>query len=98
VKRPRWLDLGGQEMSELRDLPAIQMLVEWLEWERAAARDLVLAAAVTDGDVRLRAGTALAFDAILRSLNTPVAIADMTDEEFVDPARRPSRKGPDAEV
>jgi len=96
------LELGGQEMAEIRESPAIKMLIEWLEWERAQARDMVLASVAGGGmamnDPKLRAGAALTFDLILHSLNTPVAIAEMDDDDFVDPARRPSRKDSDAEV
>lgn len=102
MTRPRWLALGGKEMAEIRELPAIQMLTEWLEWEREQAREMVLQAVSATSapapDARLRAGVVLAIDAIMRSLNTPVSLAEMDDDKFVDPARRPSRKDEDAEV
>jgi len=103
MTRPRWLALGGKEMAEIRELPAIQMLTEWLEWEREQAREMVIQAVSATSapapDARLRAGVVLAIDAIMRSLNTPIAIAEMTDDNFVDSAMRPSRrKERDAEV
>ncbi len=99
MKRPRWLSLGGKEMAEIRDLPAFQMLIEWLKWERAEAEGLVLTAVVKGEDAKIRAGTALAYDRILGSLNTPVALAEVEDDDFKDPARRASRKDEeDAEV
>lgn len=99
AKRPRWLDLGPQEIAEIRGLPAIQMIMEWLDWERDQARSMVISSVVhDDADPKLRAGVVLAVDAIMRSLNTPAPIADMDDETYKDPARRPSRKERDAEV
>jgi len=98
VTRPRWLSLDGKAMAEIRELPAIQMLTEWLEWERAAALELVHEATVMKEDPALRSGTVIAIDHILKSLHTPLAIADLPEEKFKDPARRPSRKDEDAEV
>lgn len=99
MTRPRWLELGGQEMAEIRELPSMKMMIEWLEWERARAERNVLNAVAMGGDAKLRAGTAIAFDLILASLNTPMAIAEIPDDDFVDPARRPHRKDdPDVEV
>jgi hypothetical protein len=100
MNRPKWLELGPQEMAELRALPVVQMIVEWLEWERNEAREWVVTEVANNGDGKVRAGAAFAFTHILKSLNTvPSAIADMDDEEFTDPAERPSRrKEPDAEV
>ncbi len=103
MTRPRWLALGGKEMAEIREQPAMKMLVEWLEWEREQAREMVLQAVSATSapvpDARLRAGVVLAIDAIMRSLNTPVSIAETHDDTFVDPAMRPSlRKERDAEV
>ncbi len=103
MTRPRWLALGGKEMAEIREQPAMQMLVEWLEWERMAAREDVLQAVASSvqppPNAHLRAGIALSIDAILRSLNTPVSLAEMDDDDFKDPAMRPSlRKERDAEV
>lgn len=103
MTRPRWLALGAKEMAELRDLPAVQMIMEWLEWEREQAREMVLQAVSATSapapDARLRAGVVLAIDAIMRSLNTPLPIAEMSDDDFVDSAMRPSRrKDPDAQV
>jgi len=97
---PRWLELGPAEMAEIRGQSGVQMLTEWLEWERERAKELVLSLTV-DGKpeaARLRAGSSITFDHILRSLKTPLAIAALEDEPFKDPARRPSRKDDDAQV
>ena len=99
MTRPRWLSLGGEEMAEIRELPVVKMIMEWMEWERAQALELVHQAVATSENPALRAGTVLAYDHIMKSLNTPVAIADMSDDDFVDSAMRPSRrKERDAEV
>lgn len=103
MTRPRWLALGGKEMAEIRELPAMQMFIEWLEWERMEAREDVLRATIaptgTTQDARLRAGIAVSIDAILRSLNTPVSLTEMDDDDYRDPATRPSlRKERDAQV
>ncbi len=103
MTRPRWLALGGKEMAEIREQPAMQMLVEWLEWERLQAREDVLQSVASPSgspvDAKLRAGIALGIDAILRSLNTPISLTEMSDDDFRDPAMRPSlRKERDAEV
>jgi hypothetical protein len=87
-------------MAELRGQPAIQMLTEWLEWERERTRELVLAETVAGRPqgALLRSGSSLTFDHILKSINTPSPIATISDDEFKDPARRPSRKDSDAQV
>jgi len=43
---PRWLELGPAEMAEIRGQSGVQMLTEWLEWERERAKDLVLSLSV----------------------------------------------------
>ena len=90
----RWLSLGPDEIAELRGQSGFQMLMEWLEWERARVREIVLAETVAGHPqgALLRSGAAITFDHILRSLKTPSPIANLSDEEFTDPARRPSRK------
>lgn len=91
---PRWLSLGPDEIAELRGQSGIQMLTEWLEWERDRTREIVLAETVAGKpqSALLRSGASLTFDHILRSLKTPSPIANLSEDEFTDPARRPSRK------
>lgn len=99
MKRPRWLELSGDEIAELRETPSVQMIMEWLEWERERAREIVLGNAALGQPTQIMAGKALAFDHLLASLHTPKPIADMPDDDFRDPAQRPSRrKDSDAEV
>ena len=98
MSRPKWLDLGPREIAELRETPAVQMIMEWLEWEKQQARDLVLFLAAQGQPTSVRAGAAVTFDHILASLKTPAPIAELDDERYADPARRPSRKDSDAEV
>lgn len=91
---PRFLSLGPQEIAELRASKAGELVIEWLEYERERAKELVLAAAVA-GDTanqQLRAGSAVTFSHILAALKTPVAISELDAETFRDPARRPNRK------
>ena len=94
--RPRFLALGPEEITELRSTLAFELLIEWLEWEREQARELVLTASLTGGNPALRAGSSVTFDHILKRLETPAPIAEMSDDDFIDPARRPSRKDRDA--
>ena len=92
MTRPRFLALGPDEITELRGTLGVELIIEWLEWEREQAREQVLTATVTGGDPKLRAGSSLTFDHILRALKTPAAIADVSDDDFIDSARRPSRR------
>jgi len=94
---PRWLGLGPEEIAELRGQSGIQMLVEWLEWERERTRDIVLSETVAGKpqSALLRSGASLTIDHILKSIRTPSPIATLSDDEFTDPARRPSRKDRD---
>jgi hypothetical protein len=91
---PRWLGLGPEEIAELRGQSGVQMLTEWLEWERDRTREIVLAETVAfrPESALLRSGASITIDHILKSLRTPTPIATLTDDEFTDPARRPSRK------
>jgi hypothetical protein len=91
---PEFLTLTPEQIGEIRSEKGVKIVIEWLEWERERAKDLVLATTVAGHGPAaiLRAGSAVTFEHILRALNTPKAIAEMDDEEFKDPARRPSRK------
>ena len=95
MTRPRFLSLGPDEIAELRGTLGVELIIEWLEWEREQARELVLTATVTGGDPKLRAGSSVTFDHILKRLKTPAPIAEISDDDFIDPARRPSRKDRD---
>ena len=96
MTRPRFLALGPEEIAELRGTLGVELIIEWLEWEREQARELVLTASLTGGNPALRAGSSVTFDHLLRALKTPAPIAEMSDDDFIDPARRPSRKDRDA--
>ncbi len=102
MTRPEFLSLSPAQIAEIRAEKGVSIIIEWMEWERDRARDLVLQATLEGkgNEPIIRAGSAVTFEHILRALKTPVAIAEIADDDFVDPARSPRRprKAPDAQV